>query len=441
MTSYTIMQFVDKWLVSKIGSDPIYVGAQGNGGLASWVPISIVMGFLGIVNTYVAQNLGAGKPERGAAYVWNAIWLSVIAGCLMIPYGLLMPEMFREMGHDERRVLLECQYGQPLVFGAMITMVSRCVAQYFYGMHRPSIVLVAGVTANVVNIGVSYALIWGKFGLPALGIQGSAIGTVIATGVELAIPAFYFLVPMHRLHRTREHWRPRLSHIKDLLRLGWPGAATFGSEMVCWAIFMVYLVGIFGERHSTAGWIAHQYMSLSFMPAVGISVAMTALVGKCMGQARPDLAHQRTRLGLAVTTTYMTLCGIIFIAFRESLVRLFISDEMSAEDASFITSLGGKFLIAAAAFQFFDGVAMTLSGSLRGAGDTQRPGIITVVLSWLLIVGGGFAFVNFLPSLQSLGPWIAAASYIIALSVFLSLRYASGRWKTMSVVERPAAAH
>jgi Na+-driven multidrug efflux pump len=137
----------------------------------------------------------------------------------------------------------------------------------------------------------------------------------------------------------------------------------------------------------------------------------------------------------------MTLCGIIFIAFRESLVRLFISDEMSAEDASFITSLGGKFLIAAAAFQFFDGVAMTLSGSLRGAGDTQRPGIITVVLSWLLIVGGGFAFVNFLPSLQSLGPWIAAASYIIALSVFLSLRYASGRWKTMSVVERPAAAH
>src|SRR5262245_48375000 len=75
MTSYTLMTFTDRWLVSHIGPEPIYVGAQGNGGLASWVPISIAHGTLTIINTFVSQNLGAGRPERGAAYAWNGLWI------------------------------------------------------------------------------------------------------------------------------------------------------------------------------------------------------------------------------------------------------------------------------------------------------------------------------------------------------------------------------
>lgn len=440
MMSYTVMQFVDKWMVSRISDDPIYVGAQGNGGLAAFVPIAFVMGFLTIVNTYVSQNLGAGKPERGAAYVWNGLWLAVVVAVLLIPYGFLLPTMFEFLGHEPHRVALEAGYGRILVFGAFLTMATRGVSQYFYGMHKPSVVLVAGLAGNVTNFVLNYCLIYGNFGFPKWGIEGAAAATVIGTAVEFAIPFYVFVGPMHRHFGTRLHWRPSLTHLREIISLGWPGAMMFGNEMLCWAFFMVKLVGGFGEKHSTAGWIAHQYMSLSFMPTVGISIAITATVGKCMGMKRPDLAAKRAWLGVGLACAYMSACAIVFVVFREQLVRLFVRDGTSPEDAAMLVDLGSSFLIATAAFQFFDGVAMALSGALRGAGDTRWVGVVTIGLSWTVIVGGGHFVVWAFPGLGSIGPWIAAATYIFLLSGVIFYRFLGGKWKTLRLVDGEGSA-
>src|SRR5688500_17597598 len=78
MTSYTAMQFVDAQMVSLIGPGRVYVAAQGNGGMTAFVPIAIVMGALGVINTYVSQNLGAGTPRKGPAYGWSALWIALV---------------------------------------------------------------------------------------------------------------------------------------------------------------------------------------------------------------------------------------------------------------------------------------------------------------------------------------------------------------------------
>src|SRR5204863_7549748 len=127
--------------------------------------------------------------------------------------------------------------------------------------------------------------------------------------------------------KTRSAWRWSWGHVKDLVRLGWPGGAMFGNEMICWGYFMVYLVSKFGKEHATAGWIAHQYMSLSFMPAVGISVACTAVVGKYMGMGKPELAARRAWLGVRIAVVYMVTCGILMVAFRGQLIRFFIDND------------------------------------------------------------------------------------------------------------------
>jgi len=437
MTSYTLMQFVDKWMVSKIGPDPIYVGAQGNGGLAAWVPISICQGTLTIVNTYVSQNLGAGKPDRGPAYVWNGLWICAVYWAVaLIPFAFFLPEVLRLAKVDPEQARLASQYGSILLFGAVLVMWTRCLSQFFYGMHRPGVVLIAGVAANILNLDLNYVFVFGKLGLPAMGVMGSAIGTVIATLVELAIPLCVFLGPRtNALCRTRAAWRFSRAHARDLLRLGWPGGLSFGNEMLCWGFFIVYLVSHFGKIHATAGWIAHQYMSLSFMPAVGLSVACTAIVGRCMGMNRPDLAAARTWLIVRIAMVYMGLCGVAFVIFREPLIRMFIAADTAPEDAATVIRLGGPMLIAAAAFQLFDAVGMTLSGALRGAGDTVFPGVLTVVSSWVIIVGGGLAMVEFFPSLESLGPWIASATYIAVLCIVLLARFLSGRWRTIKLVK------
>ncbi len=470
MASYTVMQFVDKLMVSRIGADSVYVGAQGNGGLLAFVPISIAMGCLTVVNTFVSQNLGAKTPERAPAYAWAGLWLAAVWWVVfMLPYGVMLPhvlewvrsnapssEMLEEL---RRRDELATAYSRVLIYGSIFTMAARGLAQFFYGMHRPMVVLVAVIAGNIVNFVLNTMLIFGPsapaargnalfdwwfgaaarlagaLGIEAHGIRGSAIATVIGTCVELAIPMAVFLSPkFNRLYGTSRAWRPRWLPMADLLRIGWPGALMFGNEMVCWAIFMVAQVGHFGTLHSTAGWIAHQWMSMSFMPTYGISIAITAMVGKSIGAGKPDEAAARAWLGLKVAVVYMTCCGIAFVLFRTVLVDMFIEEHSSNEERETLLRLGGRFLIATAAFQFFDGVAMSLSGALRGAGDTRWPGVATIVLSWTVIVGGGWALVYLAPGLESLGPWIAAAAYIILLSAAIGWRFLGGKWRGMKVV-------
>jgi MATE family multidrug resistance protein len=96
-------------------------------------------------------------------------------------------------------------------------------------------------------------------------------------------------------------------------------------------------------------------------------------------------------------------------------------------------------MICAAVFQTFDALGIVYAGALRGAGDTLVPGAVTVGLSWAVIVGFGWWLVENAPGLESLGPWIASAAYIIVLGVFLAFRFESGRWRTIQLLSGPAA--
>ncbi len=328
--------------------------------------------------------------------------------------------------------------------------------QFFFGLHRAGIIMVAGIVANVFNLYISAVLVFGNapppealgwfgraafaaadaLGIEPMGVKGSAVGTVLATALELAIPLVVFLSPSFAAkYGTRSSWRLSWPHIRDILRLGWPGGLMFGNEMVCWGFFMVYLVSGFGREHATAGWIAHQYMSLSFMPAVGLSVACTALVGKYQGMKRSDLASHRAWLCIKAAMVYMGLCAVAFVVFRRELVELFVPEGSDGDTTARLVTLGSAFMIATAAFQVFDAGAMTISGALRGAGDTVVPGVSQVVGAWVIIVGGGLGMVHFAPRLESLGPWIAAAVYIAALCLFLLWRFLGGRWKSIEVVK------
>jgi len=455
MTSFTLMQFTDKWLVSRLG--PEFVGAQGNGGLVSWVPQSIAMGMFTVVNTYVSQNMGAGKPERGPAYVWNALYLSVLWYVLfLLPLPSMLPWLFGLAGVEERQIDLGVTYGSILLYGGLLNMWTRAISQFFYGMHKASVVMVAGIAANVVNLIASALLVFGNgpwpedFGIlgrwgaaisqalsiPALGIAGSAYGTILATALELAIPLAVFLGPkMNASYHTRAAWKFSWEHIRDIVKTGWAAGLMFGNEMVCWGYFMVHLVSGFGKAHASAGWIAHQYMSLSFMPAVGLSVAATAIVGKYMGMKRPDIAEKRAWLAMGLASAYMGLCGLLFVLFRHELIGFFVEDGVPEEEKLELIRLGALMLIATACFQLFDGAAMVLSGALRGAGDTVVPGVATVVTSWGIIVGGGTLLIHLFPHLESIGAWIGAAAYIIILCLILLVRFMGGKWKKIQLLK------
>ena len=446
MTSYTVMQFVDSLMVAQVG--PLEVAAQGNGGIWSFTPIAFVFGLLTVINTFAAQNLGAGRVDRVARYGWAGIWISIAVWLVvLVPFAVVLPWAFAAVDHGEALVAAETNYGRIMLLGGVLLLIAKSMSHLFFGLHRPKVVTVAALAANVVNVVASYILVFGADGVPALGLpgvpgtaalglEGAALGTVIGVAVEAAIPLAVFLGPtLHRELGSRSAWRCGLAPIHDLLRVGTPAAAQFGNEIFCWTIFMSVLVGKFGEVHMAAGWATMRYVHLSFMPAVGFSVAATALVGKAIGAGDPDRAARLARTALGMALVWMTACGVFFLLGRDQLVRVFASGgETPAETVEAIVAIGSKLLVCAAVFQILDAVGIVYSGALRGAGDTLVPGVVTVVFSWVFIVLGGIVIVNTMPQLESVGPWLAATAYLMALGVVMGWRWESGAWRRIRLV-------
>ena len=485
MASYTIMQFVDGMMVSQIQPpDPVYVAAQGNGGMAAWLALSVLMGVLGVVSTFVSQHFGAGRPERGSAYGWSVIWMSLVWAVMLIPYGLALPTIFRWMDHPPELIALETEYAQINIIGAFFILASRGIAHFFFGLHRPAIVMVAALAANVINVVLNAVLIYGTAGPPEatpfagvfqsvaatlnvapMGVAGAAWGTIVGALIELGILMAVFLSPsMNRLYRTRAAWRPSVAHMRDVLKLGWPAGVMFLNEMLCWAFLMAYMLAAGGAAKArlldlppdqldaavesakttanTAGWIALRYMHLSFMPAAGMSIAVATIVGKCIGMKRHDLAEKRAWLGAWITVGYMGACALAFVVFREDLIDVFVPESLKETDpeaAAALLRVGSLMIIAAAVFQVFDALVFTMSAALRGAGDTLWPGVVTVVASWTCVVGLGYGLLRLAPQLGSMGPWIGASLYLIVLGILMTVRFMRGKWKSFDVLGTSAS--
>ena len=479
MSSFTVMQFVDSLMVSRIGPESHYVAAQGNGGMANWVALSLFFGATSVINTFVSQNLGAGRPERGAGYGWTGVWLAVGYWPFMLLAAAAMPFVFGLLDHEGELLKNEIAYAQILLVGSLFKLISKGTGEFFFGIHKPIVVTVSVIAGNLVNVVANYVLIFGRVSvpqlegvipgmaalndalapvdesLPALGVLGAAYGTVIGYVVEMVIQLGVFVGPsFNRQFKTRSAWRFSGGKAKDVVRLGWPAGGQFVNETACWWILTAFLLGAGGaakavhsgstdpalsdqarEVNNAAGWIGLRYMHAAFMPTVGLSIAVTAIVGRCMGSGRPDLAAARTWLGLKLAIGYMGLCAIAFIVLKEPMIGLFIDDAASPEQRAMLLEVGAGVMIAAAAFQLGDALGIMLIGALRGAGDTTWPSLVNIALSWIFIVGAGWLAVEFLPQLGSIGPWIAAAMFITALGIAMLVRFLGGKWKTIQLVE------
>jgi len=450
MASYTVMQFVDSLMVAQVG--PLEVAAQGNGGIWSFTLLAFLFGVVTMVNSFVAQADGAQRPRDAARYGWAGLWFALFAWIVLcVPYAFILPLVFRQMGHEPALVELESSYAQVLLLGGIASLGGKAMSSFFFGIHRPKLIALGALIGNVVNIGLNYVLIYGEIGLPRfglpgvpgvtpLGVTGAAIATVIGTAVELSVPLSVFLSKrMHERYGIGHAWRFDWTALKELIKVGAPNGLAFGNEIVCWALFMSWLVGKFGTLHLTAGWITLRYMHLSFMPAVGFSVAATTLVGKYVGAGLPDIAAQRARLTVAIALVYMTVCGVAMGVFRHQLIAFFaLGAGTEPEAAVEIVRIGGWMMICAAVFQTFDAIGLVYSGGLRGAGDTVFSGLVTFGLAWSLIVGLGYLLAIQKPEWESFGPWLASSAYIIALGLAMAWRFESGAWKGKRLVGPPS---
>jgi multidrug resistance protein, MATE family len=439
MLNSTIINFVDGLMVASVGA--MALNAQFIGGISSFVIEAFFIGMLEVVNTFVSQNYGAKRYGRTSQYVGAALSISWFAALLAAPLAIFCPAIFQTIVPDTlgggELVAMQAMYFRYFVLTLGLRLSSMALSQFFFGVQRQRIVLLASTICMAVNIVANYVLIYGKFGAPQMGLEGAAIGSVIAFTIQAMIfAAIYLSHRFNEQYQTRRSWRFPLSCIWDLVRVGWPAGVQFFSDVACWFVMTGLIIGKYcGPMHLTASVVALRYMHMSFMPAVGISIATTSLVGKYIGQRRRDLVSRRVHQACVLAMLYMGACGLGFFLFREDLLRFFLNTSNSGENIEPIIAIGVNILAMAAVFQLTDAVAITYCGALRGTGDTRWQMIVSICTTWPILIGGGMLMIRMVPKWGSVGVWLMAACFILTFAIMVMLRFEAGKWKKIDLLK------
>ena len=427
--SFTLMQFVDRFMVSRLGTDAL--AAILPAGIVSFLPASFAIGVMTSINTFVSQSLGKGQKEHCSKYCWQSIYMG-LAYCAIILAIMwpAAPSIFKMMGHEQNIVDMETTYLRIMLYALVLAVFIWSSSQFFMGIHRPIINMYAALCGQVVNVAANYVLIFGKFGFPQLGIAGAAWGTFIGIAVGAAIRMALFLSDsINSEFKTRKTLQIDLSKAKDLLRIGLPAGLGLMINVAFWGIILFWLVGKFGKQALAATSAVISCTHISVMPIVGIATALTAAVGKSIGAGKTDMVIKQTRLCLRIALIYMGLIGVCFFLFRNAIMHFWSFDQKVIE-------AGVQILIFAAIFQVFDAATIVYSGALRGAGDTLWLAAIAALTAAVILGLGGVLIVTLLPQLGSSGPWIAATVSIIAAGLANRWRFKSNRWMKIELLKR-----
>ena len=435
MASYTVMQFVDTWMLSRSGDGVAAViapTAAANSGILAFAIISLGMGVLWVVNTLVSQAYGRRDYAACGQFLWQGVWFALVFSLLPLPTLPFAPRAFAWLGHEPQLARAEAIYWQIVVGFCALKLIGTTFQQFLLAVDRASAVMIATMVGVAANVLAAWMMIFGHLGVRPMGVAGAAWAQNIGVAVEAAVAAaFVWLWPAISRNFNAFDWRLRLPQLRTLLKVGIPSGVQAVADVLAWAAWGNVVMALFGTKAMAGTNFVFRYMSVSFMPALGIGTAVTALVGRYIGRKRPDIAVQRAHLGFKVAAVYMLACAAVFILFRRALMSLFAADPQ-------VMAIGSMMLVFAGVYQLFDAIYIVYYGALRGAGDTFVPAVATAALNWGITVAGGYAIAWYAHDLGPAGPWYMATAYGIILGAFMYVRFVRGGWRAIHL-ERESA--
>ena len=286
---------------------------------------------------------------------------------------------------------------------------------------RPVWALVVSLFAVLINAVLNWALIFGKMGLPALGIWGAGIGSTITN--IIMVSGLALIVSIHpkfrRYHLFGRFWRPDWPRYAQVWQLGLPIGITMGLEG---AVFTgaVFLMGLINADSVAAHAIALQIAALSFMVPLGIAQATTVRVGIGFGRKDATAIHRSGWAGFILGVGFMSITALFMWLFPRALVGIFL--DLSDPANATVVNLAVSFLFIAAIFQIVDGAQVVGAGMLRGLHDTTVPMYFALFGYWVVGIGIG-AGLAFWVGLQGFGVWIGLASGLAMVSLLMIRRW------------------
>ena len=414
---------IDLVMVGRLGVADI--AALGNGVNLIFFTTTVMIGISAGTIALVARAFGAKNPREADHFLLQSLIAGVLLSIPVVLVGVFLAPLIAIPFSPNQEVLnLTAGFVSRIFFAipALFTIFLSTAALRAAGDTKTP--LIVGVVVNLVNFGINYTLIFGNFGAPRLGINGAAIGTSIAytTGALL----FVTLFARHRL-AVGLYWETPLvkwATIRRILRIGVPAATEQLAFQIGLLVWIVMVVG-FGQDAVAAHQIGLRIQSFVFMPGLGMSIASTALVGQNLGARNPGLADRTAREATKLSILIMGILALFNFAFAHWIALAFVGPGQAHDLAVTFIRVHATSIPAI-------GLFFTLSGSLRGAGDTKWPlyaslaGTYGLRLPLSLLLG-------YVLGLQVIGVWIALPVEYYLRSVIVVQRFNGGKWKATVV--------
>jgi len=405
---------VDNIMVGKLG--PAAIGAVALGNAVYYTPSLFGIGLLLGLDTLVSQAYGRKDHDDCHRWLAQGVYLACIVTPPLMVLIAALSYGFTRFGVIPEVAVLSGGYLRILNWGTLPLLLYGGTRRYLQGVGQVRVITATYVLANLLNWFGNWVLIYGKFGMPALGVNGSAISTCISRiAMAAALLGFAWRYERKRGHPLFRHWAgPQLDRLRKLIRIGAPAAGQIVLEVGAWNLSTFaagYLTPVALATHA----IALNYASVSYMVPLGVSAAAAVSVGHAIGAGDPARARRAGWLALALGTGFMLMAAVAFWVAPKPLISLYTRDPR-------VLAVGPSLLWIAAAFQIFDGIQTVCTGALRGLGETRVPMFANLIGYWVLGLPLGF-ILCFVLKWGIYGMWIGLTLALIIISMTLLLRW------------------
>lgn len=407
------MGFIDTVMVGRLPDSATAIGAVSLGTTLFYTIGIFGSGiFLGL-DTLVAQSYGAGKLEQCHRTLWNALYFALVLSPVLMLFVLACVPFFSHFGLAPALVAQTVPFLKALVWSTLPLTLYFVLRRYLQAMGIVGPVVFTLVSANLVNLAGNYALVYGHFGFPSLGVTGSGWATCVSRAymaLVLAVAVLYY-----DRRRRSGLWlasrRLEFTRIRELLRLGFPAASQLLFEIGGFTA-ATYIVGRLGPVPLAGHQIALNVASFTYMVPLGIGSAAAVRVGQAMGARDVHGALRSGWTALFFGMCFMACSGLCLFLFGREIARVY-SPDMD------VVRAGATLLIVAAVFQLFDGLQVVATGALRGLGNTRTPMLANLFGYWAIGLPLG-ALLCFKARLGAVGMWIGLCVALVMIGSVLA---------------------
>ena len=420
--AFAIMIFTDRWFLAQLS--PTHMAAALGGGVAWYFTISLFIGILAYATALVAQYLGAEEFGKCSRVVTQGVIMSIACMPLFLVFAIFGRGMFTAMGHDPAQVVEEETYYTIMTLFGSLMLARTCMSSFFSGIGKTRIVMICDVSGIFFNIPLTWMLVFGKFGLPAMGIAGAAYGSIASMVFTMGLYLAFYLA-----RQNREKFEIAKSFAFDkgisrrYLRLGFPSGMEMFLNIAAFNLFLLMFQS-YGIPEAASATIVFNWDIFSFVPLLGLNIAIMSMIGRFVGAGDMTKTNEVTSAGYILGIGYSLLLCLLFIVFRNQLVELFIFYEDQAEE---IRSLSRFMMIGLSCYVLCEGILQVAAGVLRGAGDTKWIMYASVSLHWAMLVSQFFII-----KVWNYGPRVSWMAFVLMIfcicSVFL-YRLWGNKWR------------